>query len=201
MVSEQMKRLLWQTLEHERGSVDIYQTALKCAQRDDLKDEWTRCLAHIRHHELILTEACRKLSIHPELMTAGREATKYLGESLISAMEMVHESGEPHEAELMACECVALSETTSHSNWQLIEKCAHTSTGEQKQVLLAAVGEVKDEVDEHYYHARGWERELWLHSLGIEAVLPPPEEREHVISPIRAGQVEHGRESLDNRPS
>lgn len=201
MASEQLKKLLLQMLEHERGSVDIYQTAIKCALRDDLKDEWTRHLAHTRQHELILTEACRKLALNPEQMTSGREVNKYLGESLISAMELAHETGSPDEAQLIACECVALAESTNHSNWQLLEQCAGTSTEEQKQVLSAAVGAAKDEVDEHCYRARGWERELWLQSLGIEAVLPPPEERAHVTSPIRAARVEHGRERMHPRPS
>jgi hypothetical protein len=37
---------------------------------------------------------------------------------------------------------------------------------------------IEDPEDEHLYHTRGWC--LWLQSLGIEAVLPPPEERKHV---------------------
>ncbi len=197
MPSEQLKKLLLQSVEHERGSVDIYQTALKCALRQDLKDDWTRRLAHTRERELMLTELCRKLAINPEEMTSGREINKYLGESLISAIQLAHESSPPADAQLIACECVTLAEHTAHSNWQLIEKCAQSSTGEQKHALSAAVGEAKDEVDEQLYRARGWERELWLQSLGAEAQLPPAEEREHLSNPIRAAHLE----SLRERPS
>lgn len=200
MERDQLKKLLLQTLEHERGSVDIYQTAIRCALREDLKDEWTRHLSHTRRHELILTEACRKLAINPEQMTSAREVTKYIGESLISAIQLAHEAGTLLEAQHIACECVALAATTSHSNWQLIDKCARNSTGEEQHVLSAAVGEVRDEVDDHYYRARGWERELWLQSLGIAAVLPPPEEEQTLTNPVSAAQLEHARESMGNRP-
>jgi hypothetical protein len=202
MEPKHVKALLLQTLEHERGSVDIYQTALKCALNADLKAEWARCLAQTRSRELILTQLCRELSMNPEQMTPGREIKKYLGESLTSAMELAHESASPQEAQLIACECVTLSETITHSNWQRIEHCARDSlVEEQKQPLSTAVGQIKDAVDQQYYRARGWEHELWLESLGAEAVLPPPEEREAVIDPIRAGQVEHGRELTGGRAS
>lgn len=173
MEPEQVKELLLQSLEHERGSVDIYQTAIKCAQRDDLKAEWEQCIPHTRNRELLLTEVCRKLAINPEVMTCGREVSKYLGESLTSAMELAHGSGKPHTAQLIASECVSLAETTTHSNWQLIAQCARNSSENEKQVLAAAVGQVEDEVNEQYHRAQGWERELHLQSLGIAAVLPP----------------------------
>lgn len=199
MQSEQLKKLLLQSLEHERGSVDIYQTALKCALDSDLKDEWTRCLASTRERELMLTQLCRKLSINPEQMTPGREVNKYLGEALISAMQLAHESSSPDEAQLIACECVTLAETSGHSNWQLLEQCAHHSSEDRGALLSATVGEAKDAVDEHYYRALGWERELWLDSLGLDAVLPPPEEREQIRSPLAAGRVQRERESAPAR--
>ena len=34
-----VKELILQSLEHERGGVKIYETALKCAQNEDLKEE------------------------------------------------------------------------------------------------------------------------------------------------------------------
>ena len=46
------------------------------------------------------------------------------------------------------------------------------------------------EEDEHLYHTAGWCRELWLKSLGLKAVLPPPEEKKHVTSAIGAARAE-----------
>lgn len=200
MAPEHLEELLLQSLEHERGSVDIYQTAIRCALRDDLKDDWTRYISHARHHELVLTELCRKLSLNPEQMTPGREVARYLGESLISAIGLAHETAGEREAQLTACKCVALAEHQTHSNWHLIRQCARNSTHEKEQALAAAVGEVENEVDEQFYRARGWERELHLQSLGIKAVLPPPEEREAAIAPISTAPVERGRQSMSDRP-
>jgi len=45
---------------------------------------------------------------------------------------------------------------------------------------------VEEQEDEHYYHSKGWMRELALESLGLKAVLPPPEERKDVKSAIGA---------------
>ena len=55
--------------------------------------------------------------------------------------------------------------------------------------LLAAYKEVENQEDEHLYHTQGWARELWLKSLGIKAVLPPPEEVKHVKTAIGAARA------------
>ena len=34
----------------------------------------------------------------------------------------------------------------------------------------------------HLYHTMGWTRELWIESLGMPAVLPPPEEEKKVVT-------------------
>ena len=56
MEQEQLKELLLQSLEHERGGVKIYTTALRCVINNDLKEEWTRYLSQTRNHVNILTE-------------------------------------------------------------------------------------------------------------------------------------------------
>jgi hypothetical protein len=45
----------------------------------------------------------------------------------------------------------------------------------------------------HLYHTKGWCRELSLRSLGIKAVLPPPEERKDVKTAIAAARAEKDR--------
>ena len=74
----------------------------------------------------------------------------------------------------MAAECVTLAETKDHLNWELIGEVAKASQGESGEALTAAYKEVEDEEDEHLYHTVGWSRELWIQSLGLQAVLPPP---------------------------
>jgi hypothetical protein len=62
--------------------------------------------------------------------------------------------------------------------------------------LKEAVGGVEDEEDEHLYHTKGWCRELWMESLGMRAVLPPPEERKHVKTAIGAARAEQERGNM-----
>jgi len=71
---------------------------------------------------------------------------------------------------------VVLAETKDHLNWDLIGQVAKKATGEDGKALKEAHDVVEPEEDEHLYHTTGWTRELWIDSLGIPAVLPPPEE-------------------------
>ena len=73
---------------------------------------------------------------------------------------------------------VTHAEMTDHFNWQLIGEVAKKMTGAEGKALKEAYQEVEDEEDEHYYHSKGWLRELSLQGLGLKAVLPPPGGRE-----------------------
>ena len=46
MKDEQVRELLYQALETEVGGVDVYTTALRCVENDDLKEEWEEYLDH-----------------------------------------------------------------------------------------------------------------------------------------------------------
>ena len=48
MPNEQVIELLLQSLEHENGGVQVYETALKCAVNEDLKEEWEKYLERPR---------------------------------------------------------------------------------------------------------------------------------------------------------
>ncbi|HEX7719745.1 MAG TPA: hypothetical protein VF389_08060, partial [Woeseiaceae bacterium] len=110
------------------------------------------------------------------------------------AMKLAKESGNPVAAQLVACECVVLAETKDHANWELLGKCAEALKGEEKKVLTAAVEEVEEEEAEHLFHTKGWCRELWLESLGLDAVLPPPEETKDVKTAIGASRAQQASE-------
>ena len=68
--------------------------------------------------------------------------------------------------------------------------------GRMAEALAAAHGQVEEQEDEHLYHTMGWARELWFDSLGLPAVLPPPEEAKKVKSAIGAARAKAGREEL-----
>jgi rubrerythrin len=190
MEQSQVKELLLQSLEHERGGIQVYENAIKCALNDDLKEEWGKYLEQTRNHERILLRVFKELGLDAEEQSPGRSIIKQLGQALVQALQTAQKAGQPEAAELVACECVVLAETKDHADWELISKVAEKSTGKQKATLQAAADEVEDQEDEHLYHSKGWCRELWIQSLGMKAVLPPPEERKHVTTAIGAARAE-----------
>ena len=192
----QIEELLYQALETELGGVKIYETAIRCAVNEDLKKEWSEYLEETRHHVQVVLDVFAKLDLDPEAQSPGRKVVAHLGASLVEAMEMALAAGDEAAAELVAGECVVLAETKDHLNWELIGEVAHKLKGEEKKALQAAYDEIEDEEDEHLYHSKGWCRELWLKSLGLPAVLPPPEEVKQVETAIGAARAEQDRNKL-----
>jgi hypothetical protein len=189
----QIKELLLQSLEHEKGGVIVYKTALECVRNKDLKKEWTKYFEQTQNHVQVLTATCASLGLDPNEVTPGRQIVKQTGAALVKAMKMALAAGNPVGAELVACECVVLAETKDHFDWELISQCAKAVSGDVKKVLQSATDQVEDEEDEHLYHTKGWCRELWFKSLGLPAVLPPPEEKRDVKTAAQAAKVEQQR--------
>ena len=194
MKREQVAELILQALEHEKGGVKIYATAIVCASNHDLKKEWEKYQSETKHHVAVLEKVCQEVGIDPATETPGRAIVRHNGEALVTAMIMAQESGNPEAAQLVACECIVLAETKDHANWQLIGKCAESLSGPNGESLKRAYAEIEDQEDEHLYHTKGWCRELWIESLGIPAVLPPPEETRKVKTAIGAAKAEQAAE-------
>jgi hypothetical protein len=134
-----------------------------------------------------------ELELDADAETPGRMVVRHIGTSLVKAMEMARASGEPEAVQLVATDCVVLAETKDHQNWELIGQCAKKAKGDMKKALATAHDEVEDEEDEHLYHTSGWSRELWIDSLGLPAVLPPPEEEKEVKTAIGAARAKAAR--------
>jgi rubrerythrin len=193
----QVNELLYQALETEIGGVQVYQAAVRCAVNEDLKKQWTEYLEQTQEHERVLREALDALGLDQEADSPGRQVVRHIGQSLVMAISMAAKSGAPKEAaQLVAAECVVLAETKDHMNWELIGKVADQLSGKGGKALKAAYEAVEDEEDEHLYHTKGWTRELWIASLGMPAVLPPPEEVKHVETAIGAARAEQGRDDM-----
>ena|SRR5436190_11453960 len=192
---EQLTELLLQALETELGGVQVYENAVKDARNEDLKEEWEKYLDQTREHVEIVTELCQSLGVDPQQESPGRLVVRGLGEALVKAMQAARAAGAT-AAELVACECVTLAETKDHGNWELLAEAAKVATGEEKAALQEAVDQVEDQEDEHLYHTAGWTRELWMESLGLEAILPPPEERKQVKTAIGAARAKQQRAEM-----
>ena len=196
MKDEQVRNLLYEALETELGGVQVYTTALRCAENEDLKEEWEEYLEQTQNHVKVVEEVLMKLDLDPNEETPGRKVVRHIGESLVEAMEMALAEGEPGQAQLVAAEAVVQAETKDHQNWHLIGEVSKKVKGEVAKILKEAYDEVEHEEDEHYYHTKGWARELWIESLGMKAVLPPPEEVKKVETAIGAARAEKARTQM-----
>jgi ferritin-like metal-binding protein YciE len=193
MKTEELNQLLYEALETEMGGVLVYKTAIRCAINEELKSEWEEYLEQTEKHVEIVRELCQKFGLDPKSETPGRQVVRHIGQSLVKAMEMALKSGKPEAAQIVAAECVVEAETKDHLNWELISEVAKQMTGEERKTLKEAHEEVEEEEDEHLYHTKGWCRELWLESLGLPAVLPPPEEEKDVKTAIGAERAKQSR--------
>jgi len=191
---KQIADLLYQALETEMGGVEVYRVAILCARNADLKKEWTKYLAQTERHVEIMRNVLGAMAMDPEATTPGRLIVRDKGKALLSAMQKALKDA-PLAAQVVACECVVDAETKDHSNWELIGALADKTTGTAKKALADAYQQVEDEEDEHLYHSKGWCRELWLDSLGLPAVMPPPEETREVKTAVEAARAAEQRKA------
>jgi rubrerythrin len=184
--------LLYQALETEKGGVQIYSTALRCVINQDLKKEWTKYLEQTETHVQILSDILKQLDLDPDAETPGRKVVRYIGTSLVKAMEMAMRGADPKSAQIVAAECVVLAETKDHLNWELLGELSKNFE-DTAEILQPKYEQVEQEEDEHLYHTTGWCRELWIEALSMPAVLPPPEEVQDVQDAEEAARAKKGR--------
>jgi ferritin-like metal-binding protein YciE len=196
MEQKMVKELLLQALEHERGGVKIYETALKCVVNEDLKEEWEKYLEETEHHVEILQNVFSQMQLDAEEESPGRKITRDKGAALVASMESALGTGDKEMAQCVAAEAVTEAELVDHFNWELIGEVSKKMTGAEGKALKEAYSEVEDQEDEHFYHSKGWLRELSLESLGLKAVMPPPEERKDVHSAIGASRAKAERTKM-----
>jgi hypothetical protein len=195
MKQEQLTELLYQALETEQGGIKIYEAAVRCAQNDDLTKEWGKYLDQTRNHERVMLRVLDGFGLDPSTETPGRQIIRTKAQTLVRSMDSARQN-DPVAAQLVAAECVVEAESKDHMNWELIGEVSKRLTGDEATLLEEAHREVEEEEDEHLYHTMGWARELWLESLGLPAVLPPPEEQKHTKTAIGADRAKQARTEM-----
>lgn len=189
--------LLYQALETEIGGQAIYKQAVECAEHSDFKEEMQKYLAETEEHEKILRETFEKIGLDAEADSPGRQVIKAKAEALVSSMQMALDAGGKPMAQLVAAESVVEAESKDHQNWELIGHLVEELDDETMvSALRDAYEQVEEQEDMHLYHTMGWARELWLDSLGLPAVLPPPEEEKSVTTMIGAARAQSQREKM-----
>jgi rubrerythrin len=196
MKKDQLHELLYQALETEAGGVQVYETALQCAMHPDLKEEWQEYLEQTRKHEQMMRRLMEQMGLDPAKETPGRQIVRRKGESLVEVMKLALKKNNPQAAQLVAAECVVTAETKDHQNWELLGQAADKLGGAEGTAIKEAYDQVEDQEDEHLYHTMGWSRELWMESLGLPAVLPPPEEEQDVKTAEDAARAKASRKEM-----
>jgi hypothetical protein len=191
----QVEELLYQALETELGGVKVYEAAVRCAINDELHKEWTKYGEETSHHVEVMTKVLGDFGLDPQTETPGRAIVRTKAQTLVRSMETALQA-DPKAAQLVAAECVVEAETKDHQNWELMNEVSQKLTGGEAKSLKEAYAEVGEQEDEHLFHTMGWARELWLESLGLPAVLPPPEEAKHVKTAIGADRARQQRTEM-----
>ncbi len=195
-MNTQQNEFLLEALETEIGGVQVYETAVRCAQNEELREEFEKYLEETKEHVQVYVELLEALGVDAQKQTPGREVVRNKGLALVKAMELALDVSDPAAAEIVAAECVVDAETKCHLNWHLVGELSKKAKGEEGKQLKAAYEQVEDQEDEHLYHSAGWARELWIQRLGMPAVLPPPEEEKDVKTAIGAARARKARTEL-----
>ena len=196
MNTEKLHELLYEAYETEKGGVQVYETAIRCAVNKELKEEWEEYLEQTQHHVEIVESLLDQFGLDSGKETPGRKIVRHIGTALVEAMEKARSAGDAEDAQKVAAECVTLAETKDHHNWELIGLVSKELKGEEGKALKEAYEEVEEEEDEHLYHTQGWARELSIEGLGLPAVTPPPEEKKDVKSAIGAQRAKNSRSKM-----
>ncbi|MBN8609855.1 MAG: hypothetical protein J0L92_04695 [Deltaproteobacteria bacterium] len=183
MDRKRFEELLLQSLTHEKGGVNVYRAALRCALEPDLQKEWSAYLTQTRRHVTVLRAVCATFGIDPDAPLPCCKPAEHAGRALVEAMELGLRMGDPVGAQLVACDCVVLAETKDHANWQLLSELIPELAGAERRALAEAVEEVGLEERAHIESARGWARALWLDTLGVSSSPPPPDDGTRRVTP------------------
>ena len=138
------------------------------------------------------------LGLDPEATTPGRMIVREKGKALVAAMQKALKDA-PEAAQIVAGECVVDAETKDHATGSSSARSPRRSTERRGQALDEAYEEVEDEEDEHLYHTRGGAGSCGSTSLGMPAVLPPPEEEEDVETAVAEARVNQQRKEAVKR--
>ena len=137
--------LILQALETERGGIKVYTAAIGAACKDDLRRQWTGCLEETRRHEGILSRVCRRLDLDPEMQSPGREIVSGHSKWLVEMIESAVATGDSGAAQLIAAECVMVSETKDLLNWALIGQVSKRGKKGLADILTTAYNEARDD--------------------------------------------------------
>lgn len=175
-----LEELLYQAIETEIGGLKVYEKVMQAAVTPEFRKEMEEYLDQTREHYQLYQDIFANLGLDPNRMTAGRDIVRAKAEALVKSIDIAIQNAGPEQAELVAAEAVIDAEAKCYQNWMLIgmvTQKADDLSDHEKRVLSDGFDRVHQQEHQHLFHTMGWARELWLQTLGLEAEIPPREER------------------------
>ena len=160
----------------------------------DLREEWEEYLEQTEQHVQVVKEMLAKVGIDEDEETEGRKIVKHLGEALVKTMTMAL-AGRRQEGGAARRRRGAwyLPRLKDHANWELIGEAGKKLEGRRGEGAAARRTTRSRTRRTSTLPHEGLERELWIESLGMKAVLPPPEEEKDVKTAIGAARAKQAR--------
>jgi hypothetical protein len=152
---EELTELVCQAFETEKGGIEVFRTALRCAVDPELREKWQEYLEQAQKHKRILLKVFERFDLDPNAGPPGRSVLQDTADLLVAAMETVLEIGKPEEAQIVAAECVMETRTKSHLNWDMIGEAGKSIKGKPGEVLREAHELMEEEKDRRFYHTVG----------------------------------------------
>jgi rubrerythrin len=167
MNRDQIRELVLQAIESERGGRKVYDAALECVREPALRALWQRYRTETESHERAMVRLCTALGLDPEDESPGRAVARLLGEGLVEAIRRAAGTARPEAAQVAAAECVLLAETKDHLHWELLGQCARHAEGEARRALVSVFEQVEPEERRRLRSSEAWARRLWHDSLEL----------------------------------
>ena len=190
MISSKLKELLLQSLEHERGGVLVYQTALECVLNDDLREEWEEYLEQTREHVDALTRTLRSARPRSRRNDAGlqdRAAQRQVARGRDEDGAWRPAIRRPPSWSRASASCSPRPRITPiGSSSESVRR--HAEGGAQRRCRRPTM-KSKTRKTSTSITPRAGAGSCGCKSLGLKAVLPPPEEKKDVKTAEEAAKV------------
>jgi hypothetical protein len=129
--ADPLDTMLLEALEAELGAVAVYDAAVRCAIKAELRSEWTECLIQAESRRDDLLHALRNSGVDSGQAVAGREVIAQVSLALLQSIESRIEQGDRADAQDMALECARLMKRRDRIDWQLLAMAVDAVSDEE----------------------------------------------------------------------
>ena len=196
MAQEQFAELLLQMLETEQGGVKVYETALRCVVNDDLKKEWEKYRSETTEHVQIVTKLVEHFEGDADADSPGASWCATSGSRSSRRWRWRSRRAGPGGRPARGRRVRRARRDQGPPELGVARRGRTGLKGEDAKAVKDAFKRSRNRRTSTSITRTGWCRELWIESLGLPAVLPPPEEEKDVKTAIGAARAKKARREM-----